>query len=63
MEITAAVVEETGGSFDLKKLSLDEPRPDEVLVKIVATGNLSHRHRCKKKFFRNAGFFSCCTWT
>ncbi len=38
MEITAALVKEKGGKFELEKISLDEPRADEVLVKIVATG-------------------------
>lgn len=38
MEITAALVKEKGGKFELEKISLEEPRSDEVLVKIVATG-------------------------
>lgn len=38
MEITAALVKEKGGKFELEKITLDEPRTDEVLVRIVATG-------------------------
>jgi aryl-alcohol dehydrogenase len=34
----AAVLSETGGSFQLHELSLDEPRPAEVQVRMVATG-------------------------
>ncbi|MDR2283667.1 MAG: NAD(P)-dependent alcohol dehydrogenase [Sphingobacterium sp.] len=38
MEITAAVVKQKGGSFDLEKVRLDAPKSDEVLIKIVASG-------------------------
>src|SRR6516165_7705 len=38
MLVTAAVMEEKSGAFKLDSLELDAPRPDEVLVKIVATG-------------------------
>ncbi|WP_217575021.1 NAD(P)-dependent alcohol dehydrogenase [Streptomyces sp. GbtcB7] len=38
MRIRAAVVEEKDKPFILEELELDEPRPDEVLVRIVATG-------------------------
>ncbi len=38
MEITAAVVEEVDGPFELTTLELDDPGPGEVLVKLVATG-------------------------
>lgn len=38
MKITAAVVEERGGGFELQELELEEPRPDEVLVRVVASG-------------------------
>lgn len=37
-EIKAAVVRKKGGPFQIETLALDEPRPDEVLVRIVATG-------------------------
>jgi aryl-alcohol dehydrogenase len=35
---TAAVVESAGAGFTLTDVQLDEPRPDEVLVRIVAAG-------------------------
>ena len=37
-EITGATIRQKGGPFLVEKLFLDEPRPDEVLVRIVATG-------------------------
>ena len=36
--INAAVVRAKGGPFSIEALTLEAPRPDEVLVKIVATG-------------------------
>jgi len=38
MEITAALVKEKGGQFELEKINLDEPRADEVLVRVVGSG-------------------------
>ncbi len=38
MEIKAAVVFETSGAFHIEQLELDEPREDEVLVRIVGVG-------------------------
>jgi aryl-alcohol dehydrogenase len=38
MQITAAVVHEPGGAFQLESVRLDGPRPGEVLVKIAAVG-------------------------
>ena len=38
MEITAAVSKLDGGTFELRKLTLDEPREDEILVAIAAVG-------------------------
>src|SRR5262245_62327088 len=38
MQITAAVVHQRSGPFVIEKLDLADPRPDEVLVKIVASG-------------------------
>jgi aryl-alcohol dehydrogenase len=38
MRTTVAVVDEQGGDFSLEEVELDEPRADEVLVRIVATG-------------------------
>src|SRR6202158_3317508 len=37
-QIRAAVVREKGGPFSIETLSLESPRRDEVLVKVVATG-------------------------
>lgn len=38
MRIRAAVVERKSGPFVFRELELDDPRPDEILVRIVATG-------------------------
>src|SRR5258708_14136470 len=37
-QIKAAVVREKGGPFSIETLTLEGPRRDEVLVKVVATG-------------------------
>src|SRR5258705_2805143 len=37
-QIRAAVVREKGGPFHVETLTLEAPRRDEVLVKVVATG-------------------------
>jgi aryl-alcohol dehydrogenase len=38
MEITAAVTRTKGGEARLERLVLDEPRPDEVLVRVIGVG-------------------------
>jgi aryl-alcohol dehydrogenase len=38
MQITAAVARERFGPFSIERLELCDPRPDELLVKIVASG-------------------------
>jgi aryl-alcohol dehydrogenase len=38
VKVTAAVVETKGGPFELRELELGELRPDEVLVKVAASG-------------------------
>jgi len=38
MEMTAAVVREKGGAFQLEKVEIEPPRPNEVLVKIAGVG-------------------------
>jgi len=38
MEITAAVARKPSEPFEIEHLDLTEPRPDEVLVKVVGTG-------------------------
>ncbi|MCC2681282.1 MAG: NAD(P)-dependent alcohol dehydrogenase [Nitrosospira multiformis] len=37
-QIKAATIRQKGGPFQVENLMLDEPRPDEVLVRVVATG-------------------------
>jgi aryl-alcohol dehydrogenase len=36
--ITAAVAERKDAPFELRQLELDDPRPDEILVRIIASG-------------------------
>lgn len=38
MKIKAAVVREKSGSFNIEEIELDEPRSDEVIVRIVGVG-------------------------
>lgn len=38
MEINAAVVSEHTGDFTIERLQIEEPNPDEVLVRIVSSG-------------------------
>src|SRR6266702_7732438 len=38
MRIEAAVIREANAPFRIESLELDDPRPNEVLVRIVATG-------------------------
>ena len=38
MRTTAVIVNEQGGEFSFEEVDLDEPRDDEVLVRIVAAG-------------------------
>lgn len=38
MRIEAALVREKGGLFSIETVDLDEPRPDEIIVKNLATG-------------------------
>ena len=40
MRIDAAVVNEEGSPFSIEELELDDPGPDEILVRIVTTGGL-----------------------
>ena len=37
-QITAAVCHEKSGAFAIDRLELTDPRPDEALVRIVASG-------------------------
>jgi aryl-alcohol dehydrogenase len=38
LDVEAAVIEEKSGEFRLRTVSVQAPRPDEVLVRVVATG-------------------------
>jgi aryl-alcohol dehydrogenase len=38
VESNAATVDEKGGPFKMRTITIDDPRPDELLVRIVATG-------------------------
>ena len=51
MQTTAAVVHESGGPFVLEELELDGPRPDEVVVKVVATGICHTDVVCRDQWF------------
>ena len=37
-QIKAALVREKGGPFQIETLTLESPRRDEVLIRVVATG-------------------------
>jgi len=56
MEITAAVIKEKGSNFELTKVILDQPKSDEVLVKIVATG-ICHTDMVARDFIMGAPNF------
>jgi len=55
MKTTVAIVNEQGSDFVFEEVDLDEPRADEVLVRIVATGlchtDLSLRDSLPPEFF------------
>jgi aryl-alcohol dehydrogenase len=36
-DVTVAVVREKGGRFKIETASIDPPRPDDVIVRVVAT--------------------------
>ena len=38
MEVRAAVTASSGKPFELKTFELDDPRPDEILVRIIGVG-------------------------
>jgi aryl-alcohol dehydrogenase len=52
MQITAAIVRERSAPFALEKLELSEPRPDEVIVRVVASG------MCQTDLHGRDGYFS-----
>jgi aryl-alcohol dehydrogenase len=51
MDIEAAVIRETSGVFSLEKLELDEPREDEVLVRIVGVGLCHTDLSCRDQMY------------
>src|SRR5258708_4466582 len=51
-QITAAVVREKFGAFSVEQLELTDPRPDELLVKIVASG------MCQTDIHGRDGYFN-----
>ncbi|MGN6748702.1 MAG: alcohol dehydrogenase catalytic domain-containing protein, partial [Xanthobacteraceae bacterium] len=52
MQITAAIVSERSAPFALEKLELCDPRPDEVIVRVVASG------MCQTDLHGRDGYFS-----
>jgi len=51
MKTTAAVVRQSGGPFILEELELDEPRADEIVVKVAATGICHTDVICRDQWF------------
>lgn len=51
MQIQAAVVREPNGRFEIETLSLEAPRSDEVLVKIVGAGVCHTDLVCRDQYF------------
>jgi aryl-alcohol dehydrogenase len=51
MRVQAAVIEEKGGSFGIVELELEEPRADEVLVRIVGAGVCHTDLVCRDQYF------------
>lgn len=56
MKITAALSRSPDSPFTLESVELDEPRPDEVLVRVHATG-LCHTDLTFKSRVRSAAVF------
>ncbi|HEX8517903.1 MAG TPA: NAD(P)-dependent alcohol dehydrogenase [Bacteroidia bacterium] len=55
-EITAAIVKEKGGKFEIEKVVLDDPKSDEILVRIIATG-ICHTDMVARDFIMGAPNF------
>lgn len=53
MKITAAIVEERGGPFVIDEAELDGPRPDEVLIRVVASGVCQTDLHARDGYFAN----------
>jgi aryl-alcohol dehydrogenase len=53
MKITAAIVEERAGPFVIDEAELDGPRPDEVLIRVVASGMCQTDLHARDGYFAN----------
>lgn len=51
MQVQAAVIRETNGDFQVEALELDEPRDDEVLVKIAGVGICHTDLICRDQYY------------
>jgi len=51
MDIEAAVVSTSGGSFEIERLTLESPRDDEVLVRIAGVGICHTDLVCRDQYF------------
>ena len=51
MQITAAVAREKFGAFSIEPLELTDPRPDELLVKIIASGMCQTDQHARDGYF------------
>ena len=60
MKITAAVVPAKGAPFEIQALDLDGPRPDEVLVRIVASGMCHTDLHARDGYFPNLPYPIVC---
>lgn len=52
MQIVAAVARERAGRFSIEELNLADPRPDELLVRITASG------MCKTDLHGRDGYYN-----
>ena len=56
MKITAAVVRERGGAFGIEQLDLTDPRADELLVEVAASGMCATDLHGRDGYFPNMPF-------
>ena len=54
MQITAAVARQNFGPFSIERLDLTDPRPDELLVKVVASGMCADRPAWPRRLLQHA---------
>ena len=55
MQVTAAVARAPGQDFTLETVELDEPRADEILVRVAAVGDLDEANAVIGLARRDAG--------